>query len=186
MSLTNASTSAGVGRQAGQVEAQPAGQRAAVGLGGGLQAVLLQLRQDEAVDRVADPRLVLDRREARAASAAMSDQCGWYSAPAAIQRLSSVLLRGGQRLVRSAGGGITSSGSSELMRAISSLSSGLPGTIAPGLDGRLAAVEPQVGLARGAVGAVAGEAVLGQDRPDVAVVFQLPGGQELDPSSTGR
>ncbi len=48
----------GVRRQAGQVEAQPAGQRAAVGLGGGLQAALLELRQHEAVDRVADPRLV--------------------------------------------------------------------------------------------------------------------------------
>ena len=43
----------------------------------------------------------------------------------------------------------------------------------PGLDGRLAPIEPQVGLPRGAVGPVAGEAVLRQDRPDVAVVFRL-------------
>ena len=36
-------------------------------------------------------------------------------------------------------------------------------------------VEPQVGLAGGAVGPVAGEAVLGQDRPDVAVVLRPRG-----------
>ena len=56
-------------RQAGEVEAQPAGERPAVGLGGRAQAVRLELRQDEPVDRVADPRRVLDLRQARAASA---------------------------------------------------------------------------------------------------------------------
>ena len=48
-------------------------------------------------------------------------------------------------------------------------------------DGSLAAVEPQIGLARGTIGAVAREAVLGQDRPDVAVVFQFPSGQGIPP-----
>ena len=71
---------------------------------------------------------------------------------------------------------MTSLGLVVLMRAISSLASGSPGVMAPGLDGRLAAVEPQIGFPRGTVGAVAGEAVLRQDRPDVAVVFQFARG----------
>src|SRR5262249_27963457 len=50
---------------------------------------------------------------------------------------------------------------------------GLAGDDGLGLDGVVAPVEPQVGLAGGAVGPVAGEAVLGQDRADVAVVLQL-------------
>src|SRR6185437_1312403 len=44
-------------------------------------------------------------------------------------------------------------------------------------DRGLAPIEPQVGLARGAVGAVAGEAVFQQNRPDVAVVFDWLGGE---------
>ena len=37
-------------------------------------------------------------------------------------------------------------------------------------DRRLAPIEPQVGLAGGAIRPVAGKAVFGQDRPNVAVV----------------
>ena len=49
-------------RQAGQVEAEAAEQRRAVGLGRGRQAVGLEARQDEGVDRVADPAAILDGR----------------------------------------------------------------------------------------------------------------------------
>src|SRR5205807_10405050 len=52
---------------------------------------------------------------------------------------------------------------------------GLAGDDGAGLDGLLAFVEAQVRLAGGAIGTVAGEAVLGKDRPDVAVVLQLLG-----------
>ena len=50
----------GLGRQADQVEGQAADQGPTVGFGRGLETLRLQLRQDEAVDRVARPRLVLD------------------------------------------------------------------------------------------------------------------------------
>ena len=43
------------------------------------------------------------------------------------------------------------------------------------LDGHLPPVEPQVGLSRGTVRPVAGKAVFGQDRPDVAIEAQLFG-----------
>ena len=64
---------------------------------------------------------------------------------------------------------MTSSGSVLKIRSISSLSSGLPGTMRLMLDGGLAAIEPQIGLARGAVRPMAAETILGQDRPDVAI-----------------
>ena len=60
----------------------------------------------------------------------MNDQCGWYSAPSAIQRLSSSFCSGRSTFL-SAGGGMTSSGSSEKMRSSMTLESGSPGAIAP-------------------------------------------------------
>ena len=42
-------------RQADQVEAQAAQQRDAIGLGRGLESFALEARQDEGVDRIADP-----------------------------------------------------------------------------------------------------------------------------------
>src|SRR5205823_4122163 len=48
---------------------------------------------------------------------------------------------------------------------------GLAGDEGFGLHRRVALVQAQAGLAAGAVGAVAGEAVLRQDRPDVTVVL---------------
>ena len=49
---------------------------------------------------------------------------------------------------------------------------GIAGSDGAGLDRRIATIQSQVGLAGGAIGPMAGETVLGQDRPDVAVVFQ--------------
>ena len=56
-------------------------------------------------------------------------QCGSYSAPAAIHRFRSSICLSGSRSPAS-GGGITRSGSVEVIRAMISLSSGFPGTIA--------------------------------------------------------
>ena len=64
-------------------------------------------------------------------------------------------------------------GSSLRMRATSSLSSGLPGTIASLARAVVAVVEAELGLAVLLVGTVAEEAVLGEDRPDVAVELHL-------------
>ena len=67
------------------------------------------------------------------------------------------------------GGGIRTSGSSLVTRTISSLSSASPGDDRHRV-GALLAVEPQVGLPGRRVGTVAGEAAVGEDRADVAVV----------------
>ena len=60
----------------------------------------------------------------------MNDQCGSYSAPSAIQRLSSSFCSLVSTFFR-LGGGITSSGSSEKMRSSMTLESGSPGAMAP-------------------------------------------------------
>ena len=60
----------------------------------------------------------------------MNDQCGSYSAPAAIHRSSSFFCSA-ESVFLAAGGGITSSGSSEQIRSSIALESGSPGTIAP-------------------------------------------------------
>ena len=60
----------------------------------------------------------------------MNDQCGSYSAPSAIHRLSSSLCSGDSGFF-ALGGGITSSGSSEKIRSSMTLESTSPGTIAP-------------------------------------------------------
>ena len=63
------------GRQAGEVERQAAGEGAAVGLGGGGEAFLLRARQDERVDRVADPGFVGYNGNLRADGGATNAQC---------------------------------------------------------------------------------------------------------------
>ena len=70
------------------------------------------------------------------------------------------------------GGGITSLGSVALILAIELAGLDVARRDGAGLDRRVALIEAQVGLSRGAIGPVAREAVLGQDRPDVAVVLQ--------------
>ena len=62
----------------------------------------------------------------------MNDHSGWYSAPAAIQALS-VSFWAAVSCLWIEGGGITSSLSVAKMRWIISLSSGLPGAMAPAL-----------------------------------------------------
>ena len=95
--------------------------------------------------------------------------------------LEQVLLGGVEGLVRASAGGMTSSGSSEKIRAISSLSSSLPGAIAPALMASSRRSSRRSALREAAVGAVAAEAGLAEDRPDVAVELDLAGRP-----STGR
>ena len=49
----------------------------------------------------------------------------------------------------------------------------LPGGNRPHFDRRVPLIQTQIGFPRGAVRTVAGEARIGQDRPDVAIVLQL-------------
>ena len=60
-----------------------------------------------------------------------------------------------------------------MIRSTSVLPSVSPGTIAPASMAESRHVQPQVGLAMTGVPAVAGEAVLREDRPDVAVEVDL-------------
>ena len=179
MSSTNASTSAGVGGRPVRSRLSAAGQRAAVGLGRGRQARRFQLRPGRSGRSGCGPRprssppagsgrVGGDERPVRLVLGPLGDPAPEQS-PSARRSASCA----------SSAAASARSGRRSKIRSISSLSSGLPGTIASGLDGRLALVEPQVGLAGGAVRPVAGEAVLGQDRPDVAVVLDVGGGKGI-------
>ena len=96
-------------------------------------------------------------------------QCRPHVAPSSIQRFSSSTWRGLSGRF-AFGGGMTSAGSSLVIRATSSLSVALAGHDhrALGAEGLLLHVEPEVGLAAGRVRAVAAEAMVGEDRQDVA------------------
>ena len=169
VSLTNASTLGRFRRQTGQIEAGTAGQRAAIGLGRRLQPDRFQPRQNETVDRISHPRLVLhrgqrrahrrDERPVRLILGAGRDP--FASAVLSAPAVSVLCERRRRHHVIGIGA---------VIRLTSSLSAGLPGDDRAHLDGGFAAVEPQVGLAQSAIRTVAGEAILGQDRPDVAVV----------------
>ena len=169
-SFTNASTTAGSG---GRPVRSRASRRASVrrsASGAGRRPFCLELRQHEPVDRVADPCRVLHRRQLgplRGNERPVRLILGPVGDPA----LEHVFLRWVSFLVV-AGGGIELLGILGVDPGDQLARFGVAGRDGAGLDGRLAAVEPQIGLAGGAVGPVAGEAVLGQDRPDVAVVFQ--------------
>ncbi len=63
-------------------------------------------------------------------------------------------------------------GSVDVILAIELACLEVPWCDGAGFDRRFALIEAQVGLSRGAIGAVARKAVLGQDRPDVAVVLE--------------
>src|SRR5262249_60279601 len=66
---------------------------------------------------------------------AMKDQWGWYSAPAAIQRLR-VSFWAGVSFLWVLGGGMTSRAEVAKMRSTRALLSGLPGSVAPLLMAR--------------------------------------------------
>ena len=82
-SFTNASTSRS-GRQAGQVEADPAGERAAVGLRRGV-SVRPSSFANKPVDRISDLRPDPPPQTLTGRTGAMNDQWGCYGAPCSIQ-----------------------------------------------------------------------------------------------------
>ena len=103
---------------------------------------------------------------------ARNDHSGWYSAPAAIHcrsvsfcRAVSVLCDPGRRHPLVGVVGKDAPDQFALLR--------LAGDDGARLDRRLAAIQPQIGLARGAVRAVAGETVLRQDGADIVVEGRL-------------
>ena len=160
-------------RQAGQIETQPPGQRAAVGLGGRLQAALLQGGQHETIDRVADPACVLyggqggpNGRDERPQRLVLG--------PGRDPGLEPLLLGRRELLVdrrrRHDFVFVRGEDAADHLAFVR-----LARRDGARLDGHLPPVEPQIGLARGAVRPVAGKAVLGQDRPHVAIEAQLLG-----------
>ena len=160
-------------RQAGQIETQPPGQGAAIGLGGGLQTPLLQSGQDEAIDRVAGPALAVhrgqggprgrDERPERLVFGPGRDPC-----------LEFLLLYRRELLVdRWRRHHFVFIGGEDAVDHLALVR--LAGRDGPRLDGHLAPVETQAGLSRGTIRPVAGKAVLGQDRPDFPIEVQLLG-----------
>ena len=155
-------------RQAGEVEGEPADERAPVGLGGGPEAERRQPLADHVVDRMGPRR---HGRFYRGLVGPVLLVRGAFVDPASEQRL----LRRSERLVR-------------LRRRHHEFGSGGPdplderaagrlaGHDGAGRHGRLAVVKPQVGLPMTGVGSMAVKTVVRQERPDVAVEGHGRGG----------
>ena len=168
-----------IGRQAGQVEGHAPGERAPVGFCGGAEPRVLEPCQDEAVERVAAPGFVFDRGRRRPVDGgerpvlvpggALLDPAG-----------EDFDLFRGERLVRDLGRhppervGVRDALDQETRRGVAGNDRWIARPVAapggrPRAERAVPGVEPQVGLARRLVGPVAGEAVVGEDRPDVAL-----------------
>ena len=110
----------------------------------------------------------------------MKDQWGSYWAPAAIHCLRRSVLGSGERFVefrRGHGdGGVGFLDAEDELAGVGVAGDDGGGAGGEFAGGVLAAVEPEVGFAGRAIGSVAGEAVFGQDGPDVAVVARGVGG----------
>ena len=178
---------AGVGRQPGQVEGGAAGQGAAVGFLGWRQAVLFEPRQDEAVQRVAAPGFVFDFRRRRPVDGrerpvlvpggALLDPAGQRldlfagegflrhlgrHPPAPVRVVDPLDQQAGVEVARDDRG---------TARPVASASG------RPRAERSVPRVEPQVRLPRRLIRTVAGEAVVGEDRPHVAL--EVDGGRRL-------
>ena len=177
-------------RESGEVEGHPAGKRAAVGLGRRGQAVGFELGEHEGIERLAHPVLLADFRQ-RVADDRLERPValvhGAVLDPLADHR--DLFLR--QQLVRlrwrhdlilvvrkhalEGGAGIGVAGHDGGVAVLVRRS------------GRVADIEPQFRLAGLAVGTMAGEAVLGKDRADIARVAVLrPGGDRRRDDGLGR
>ena len=154
-------------RQAGEVEREPTGQRAAIGLRRGREAFPFQPREDEAIDRVLDPALIFYRRWLRPR--------GWDERPVWLvlrplcdPTLEEFLVLGRQWLFRARRRhhliGVVGKNPVEHDARID-----VARDNCPRLHGVIPFVETQICLPAGAVGAVTGEAVLHQDRADVLI-----------------
>ncbi len=167
-SARNASTSAGCRRQADQVERQPADQRGAVGR--------RRRARPSASSRASTKRSIgfaehgdRARPAAQGRRTGSNAQCLLQCAPRRSTSRELDLPRASASCPTSAAAS-SRRGRGSSRGCTSSLSPLLPGTItgSPVPQRDLLEVEPQVGLARLGVRAVAGEAVLRKDRQDVA------------------
>ena len=173
------------GRQASDVEAEAAGERSLIRFRGGSKPHRFQLSEHECINRVLHPRGILHRgklrtlcREERPVRLIL----GPFGNPAAKR----FLLGGSQFLLRFRRRhplvGIVRVNPRNQRTFF-----WLAGDDGRHLHGHLAAVEPQVPFAGGAVGSVASKAILRQDGADVPVVFELVGCGSLEGSgSQGR
>ena len=160
-------------RQPRQVERHAADQGGPVCLRRRRQALLFQLRQDEAIDRIARPRRQLHVRQLRAHRRQIRPVRLVFGArgdPA----LQGFLLAGRQLALgirrRHERVGIRRQDAFD-QRAVR----GIAGPNGSGLNCRLALIDPQITVAVPSVRPVAGEAVLRKDGPDVAVERQNRG-----------
>jgi len=165
------------GGQADQVERQSPGQRRAIGLGGGGQADLLLTHGQQCVDRMGRRRRDWQRRALDGCKRPVILPRGTGSNPLAqhLNLLPRELLACRRR--RHPQGIVTACNACKQF-ALVGLARGDRLMIADRGRGARLGVEPQVGFALVLVGAVAGETILGQDRPDVAI--------ELDRRLIGR
>ena len=165
-------------RQAGEIEREPASQRAAIGLWRGREAFRFKPCEDEPIDRVLDPALVFYRRWLR--SRGRNERpMRFILCPLGDPPLEQFLVLGRQWLLdarrRHHLFGIVGKNPVEHDARID-----IPRDDRPRLHGVIPLVEAQISLAAGAVCPVAGEAVLHQDRADVLVKGEAIGRHGTD------
>ena len=136
-----------------------------------LKPFALQPREHERIDRIAHPSLILDRRHRRAAAARRTPNAARTSPPCSTH-LRRISICSGVSVLPESAGGMRTSGSSLVIRLISSLSAGFLR-----IDDRLGAVnvarvlpniEPQIGLPLGRIRPMTMKTIVRQDRPHVA------------------
>ena len=158
-------------RQADQIERQPAQQRVRARRRRRLRALPAPAARARTHRSDCEPSLRSSPAGTAGRCGATNAQCCLYVAPCAIH-FRSVSICSGVSVLPESAGGMRTSGSSLVMRAISSLSSGLPGDDhgfgAANVAGILPHIEPQIGLPLGRIRPVAVEAVVRQNRPHIA------------------
>ena len=168
-SLRKSSTSSRLGSRPVRSSADAANQRRAVGLGATAQAFLFEPGQDEAIDGVAQARRVFLTAGSGAWRGLTKAQCGEYSA-LGIHFFSSSTWAGLRRSPASAGGmRVRRHRCRGRVEQLAGL--GPAGDDDLAFGGPFAQVETQAAFLGG--GAVALEAVIGQERPDVALEIDV-------------
>ena len=165
-------------RQAGQIQAEAAGQGAAVRFGRRLEARLFQPGEYEIIDWIPHPAAILDLRQGRTFG---SDQrpMGLVLRAGGNPAFEQILLLSGKDLVR-----LGRRHDVIRVAGIDALDQ-QAGIGFAGDDGRLTVlarggcifrpIQAQAGFAGRRIGAVTGETVLGNDGPDVAIEFDIAG-----------
>ena len=156
------------GRQAAEIETEPANQCVAIGCGDGCQSGFIEFRHHEAIHGAGGPASGWLTRGTAGSTGFSNDQWRLYFAPSPTQRVNRSICSFVSEAFASAGGmrssGVVRRDAADEF-AVCRLS-GNDGRLAviELLDRRVAQVEPQAAFAVLFVGPVAGETVLGQDR----------------------